>query len=207
MHTTEPLAGALIMKLTLAPEEFGTAVRTKTNRPAVATPEPPSLPEGEPRPASYTQWTRMAGDQYFGVGRTYPILPAGLYCINRINNEPSFTRIQQNVDELLRFPDSIGDAVLKEIDTFWNRIEYFQKYNVLHRRGYLFYGPPGSGKSCLIQQIVADIIARGGIVFLGGHPGLFRTVQSGAPSFPRGGTAAQGRLPVRRHRIHDRKLR
>ncbi|MCI0564351.1 MAG: ATP-binding protein, partial [Nitrososphaera sp.] len=70
----------------------------------------------------------------------------------------------------IRFPDGVTDRVLSEIESFWLRGDFFKKYGFLHRRGYLFYGPQGSGKSSVVQQIVKDIIDREGVVFLCGTP-------------------------------------
>jgi SpoVK/Ycf46/Vps4 family AAA+-type ATPase len=75
-----------------------------------------------------------------------------------------------NIDELLMLPDSLCDRVMKEIQTFLNNQTIFSKYNVLHRRGYLFYGPPGSGKTSLVQQITASVIKQGGLVLICNTP-------------------------------------
>jgi SpoVK/Ycf46/Vps4 family AAA+-type ATPase len=56
--------------------------------------------------------------------------------------------------------------VLREIEEFWNREQEFRDLGFLHRRGYLLYGPAGGGKSCLVQQIIAGVVAQGGIVLL-----------------------------------------
>jgi len=80
------------------------------------------------------------------------------------------------VDELLEFPDSRQGEILREIEDFWGKAEVFKHFDVRHRRGYMFHGPAGSGKTCLIQQIMARVIKGGDIVcLLDGHPSSFRS--------------------------------
>lgn len=95
-----------------------------------------------------------------------------MYGLGNRNEDPLFTQLPIKVDELLSFPDSLSESVLREIDSFWQRGHLFKEYGFLHRRGYLFYGPMGSGKSCLIAQIVDAIIKRKGIVFIAQNPSL-----------------------------------
>jgi len=71
-----------------------------------------------------------------------------------------------NTDDLVEFTDSITDDILKEIEYFWNSKKIFIEYGFLHRRGYLFYGKAGCGKSALIYLICNRIIKRNGIVII-----------------------------------------
>src|SRR5205814_3984200 len=115
----------------------------------------------EPRPAKddemrakCVQWT-WEGDGYSAVPHTYKNVDAGLYAIEPRPGRIVFLPKEIKIDDLLRFPDSKADKILKEISDFWERHDYFQKYGFLHRRGYLFYGPAGGGKTCLVQQIIS----------------------------------------------------
>ena len=92
-------------------------------------------------------------------------LPSGAYEIQTTDSGFLFTKQTLHVDELIDFDDSKMSAVLEEIGRFWDRHSIFQQYKFLHRRGYLFYGPAGSGKTCLVQQIIADIVRRDGLAF------------------------------------------
>jgi SpoVK/Ycf46/Vps4 family AAA+-type ATPase len=151
-------------------EEFGENVSK------AAVKEQPSMSKvhvDETTPIAHIQWAYLSSGEYVGVGRTIARLESGMYTYREVSDyRIAFVKIPITVDDLIRFPDGIADAVLSEIDRFWTRGKEFAKYGYLHRRGYLFYGPQGSGKSSLVQQIVSDIIGRGGIVFMCGHPAL-----------------------------------
>src|SRR5262249_51248220 len=56
---------------------------------------------------------------------------------------------------------------------FWEQGERFRKHGFLHRRGYLFYGKQGSGKSSLIHLIVARIVAAEHLAFFCEDPANF----------------------------------
>ncbi|KAI9468962.1 MAG: P-loop containing nucleoside triphosphate hydrolase protein [Benjaminiella poitrasii] len=45
------------------------------------------------------------------------------------------------------------EYLLMDIQTFKNRSSWYKSRGIPHRRGYLFYGPPGSGKTSTIQAI------------------------------------------------------
>jgi hypothetical protein len=156
-------------------EDFGTAVR------------PSSLPEA-PRAGGLVrgvneeknqpktrliQWAGYGPDRYAPCERTWPILPGGVYTIDMEDGKIVFTNQPVNIDDLFYFEDSIGDQVLLEVETFWNAAELYEQRGFKHRRGYLLYGPQGSGKSSIVQQIIARIKRRAGVVFLATcQPGL-----------------------------------
>lgn len=113
------------------------------------------------------QWENNGGSQYFGCGKTKPKLAPGLYTLfNTPNRGIGFSRNPVLSDEIIRFEDSVANTVLHEIDDFWQKGKLFKQYNFLHRRGYMFYGPPGSGKTSLVAQIVDNVIGNEGVAFL-----------------------------------------
>lgn len=71
-----------------------------------------------------------------------------------------------NMSELIRFPDTIGDEILNEFKTFWEKKDQYLKRKESHKRGYLLYGPPGSGKSSLLNFMIQDFIKDGNLVFI-----------------------------------------
>ena len=115
----------------------------------------------------------LNGTGFSPTTATISKLPPGVYTPGSINN--AFTYIPEDMvtDKLIKFPDSRSDLLLKEIENFWNLKDEFKKGNsqanggFLHKRGYLLYGPPGSGKTCLIKLVIKDIVSKGGIVLLG----------------------------------------
>ena len=116
------------------------------------------------------QWAKNGPTSFKSVGKTIKSIPSGVYNILNINGETIFDKNQINVDLLIDFPDSKTDKILKEVDDFWKTADLFDKHGFLHRRGYLLYGPPGGGKTSLVQQIIKKIIENKGIVFMCGNP-------------------------------------
>jgi SpoVK/Ycf46/Vps4 family AAA+-type ATPase len=67
-------------------------------------------------------------------------------------------------DELYHLPSPEIMDILKDIESFWDRVDKYKQYNFIHKRGILMYGDPGCGKSGIIQLITQDLIKRNGIV-------------------------------------------
>jgi AAA+ superfamily predicted ATPase len=121
--------------------------------------------------APAVQWMVLAGGGYQVCGRTVGRLPAGAYsCVVDCYGNRRFYERRLQVDDLVDFPDSLPSQVLREIAHFWALRERFRRYGFLHRRGYLFYGKQGGGKSSLIHQVVARILAQGHLAFFCDDP-------------------------------------
>jgi AAA family ATPase len=54
--------------------------------------------------------------------------------------------------------------VLKEIEEFWNNQDSYKTLGITHKRGILLYGPPGCGKSGILNAIINVAIQSNGIV-------------------------------------------
>jgi SpoVK/Ycf46/Vps4 family AAA+-type ATPase len=136
--------------------------------------------------SKYTGWTQSGGGTYEASIDTTPTLPAGLYGTVRTQSGLYFILEEQSDRELLRFPDSPGDAVVDELADFWTKAEQFDKHGLPHKRGVLLYGPPGSGKTCTVQLICRDVIARDGLVFefSGAFAGAYGVLRSVEPERP-----------------------
>lgn len=123
------------------------------------------------KPRSYTQWAQVMNNKFLATGDTCNILPAGIYNISNSDSGFIFNKQDICIDELINFQNSRMSEVLSEINTFWTNHAKFKEYKFLHRRGYLFFGPAGSGKTSMVQQIIADVVARNGLAFyIEGHP-------------------------------------
>lgn len=112
--------------------------------------------------------------QYVKSGNTYkPIGNATLVdalgpCAFNIESTMEgivFERVKPKTDEMLVFEDSYMNKVVLEIDKFWERKEHYNRLGLMHSRGILMHGPPGSGKSIALQQVVEMMSNRGDVVF------------------------------------------
>jgi SpoVK/Ycf46/Vps4 family AAA+-type ATPase len=120
---------------------------------------------------NYTQWTRLGDGVFTFTGPTQAILDPAVYTIFQNERGIFFRKEHLSTDDLIEFKDSESAQILKEIETFWNSKKYFDEYGFLHKRGYLFFGQAGCGKSGLISIIISKIIKRGGIVLMANcHP-------------------------------------
>jgi hypothetical protein len=120
------------------------------------------------------QWMITGTNRYQACGQTLPKLPTGAYtCLVDNCWNPVYQGRDLQVDDLIDFPDSLPSRILKEIARFWTTGERFARLGFLHRRGYLFYGKQGGGKSSLIHQVVAKILAAGHVAFFCDRPDFF----------------------------------
>jgi chaperone BCS1 len=70
-------------------------------------------------------------------------------------------------DNLLELPDDASSKIIAEFDQFWKIGAAFRERGYLHKRGFLLYGPPGSGKTSTVQLLIARLIKdRDGVVLL-----------------------------------------
>jgi AAA+ superfamily predicted ATPase len=140
-------------------------------------------------PTAPIQWKLALPGVFEACGTTHRQLPAGAYTCN-LNQygEPQLLAKDLQVDDLIDFADSLPSQILKEIENFWSLGDTFSRYGFLHRRGYLLYGPQGSGKSSVVHQVVHRIIKAGHVAVFCEHPGvltrsleLFRKIEADRP--------------------------
>lgn len=74
-------------------------------------------------------------------------------------------KINVDSDELFLFPNSIVPDILGEVSRFWDKSEEYKARKVLHKRGILFYGYPGCGKTSIISLLCNELIKRKGVIF------------------------------------------
>lgn len=135
------------------------------------------------------QWKVVQAGVFEVCGVTAERLPSGAYgCTLNPYGEVQLIARDLQVDDLIDFADSLPSKILSEIESFWDLGEQFQKHGYLHRRGYLLYGPQGSGKSSVVHQVVHRIIKAGHVAVFCEHPGfltrameVFRKIEPGRP--------------------------
>jgi len=112
------------------------------------------------------QWMVTGPNTFQVCGRTIQELPAGAYTCQTDNcGNPVYIGKEMGSDEMIEFPDSLPAKIMEELERFWSMGDRFARMGFLHRRGYLLYGKQGCGKSSLIHQIVARIVADGNLAF------------------------------------------
>ena len=149
---------------------------------------PPGYYAGEVGNAP-VQWKVVQSGVFEICGVTAHQLPAGAYgcSMNQYGDVQLLTRDLQ-VDDLIDFADSLPAKILYEIENFWDLGDVFTRHGYLHRRGYLLYGPQGSGKSSVVHQVVHRIIKAGHVAVFCEHPGfltrameVFRRIEPDRP--------------------------
>ena len=93
-------------------------------------------------------------------------MESGVYKVEPTDNGPICTKQKVSSDGLYLLPNSISTTILSEVQKFWDRAEVFKEHNLVHKRGMLLLGPPGSGKSSIITLLMEDLLAKEGIVFI-----------------------------------------
>ncbi|TMW88418.1 hypothetical protein EJD97_018590 [Solanum chilense] len=66
------------------------------------------------------------------------------------NNQDSYCGLRKNT---IAMESDQKDMILKDLERFMTRKEYYRKVGKAWKRGYLLFGPPGTGKSSLIAAI------------------------------------------------------
>lgn len=123
---------------------------------------------------SYIQWTTMDKKDYFPAGNTCAKLNPGYYEL--VISQTSglfFSRINVKTEGIIRFPQTNADKILLEIQNFWSKESEFDYFGLTYKRGAILYGPPGSGKTSVIQLISKDVIERGGVIIKFSEPNIF----------------------------------
>ena len=127
------------------------------------------------RTASATGTLSRAFSQYLGHEDLFtpsgpatlePKLGGAAYRLVYTMSGVGFLRVDPKTDELYHFRGSAMEQVLREIDEFWGVAEDYAKLGLLHHRGILLEGPPGSGKSSLLRQTTEMMVAQGDVVFI-----------------------------------------
>ncbi len=122
---------------------------------------------------AYYRYT-VEGPKFRPVGdvRLSENLPAGAYQIRQDIAGMYLEAVKPVTDALMTFSDSACQGVVEEIDKFWSREANFKDLGLMHNRGIIMHGPPGTGKSAALQQVVERMTKRGEIVLFAQDAGV-----------------------------------
>lgn len=98
-------------------------------------------------------WAEGEG-RFWGAPATHAKLPSGVYRMGlHPQVGPTFLRQRNDTDSLVDLPDCESARIVEEIKKFKTLRPAFKQHGFLFKRGFLLWGPPGSGKTCTLQQI------------------------------------------------------
>ncbi len=99
------------------------------------------------------------------------LLP-GLYkCVFSQETGYSLKRLLVSTDDLIALDDDAATTKVRtEIGKFWASEAKYQEMGLLHKRGIIMYGDPGSGKTATIQQLISFLTKDGGISIYADDP-------------------------------------
>lgn len=144
----------------------GPAQPPRTNSGATAKKGAPTLDDDFPAGA-FVQYARV-GPGFIPTTATVAKLEAAIYHIEYCEAGPFLVPHRLVTDELLRLPDSKSDGVIAEIERFWTLKGKYQQYGLTYKRGFLLFGPPGSGKTCTVDIVLRQVVAQGGLAVVVG---------------------------------------
>ena len=103
----------------------------------------------------------------------YDTLPAGLYILGITDQGDLIYQAKDNLfDDLVHLPNTVYDKVVKEMDVFLKKEtkDVYSDYGFLYKRSILLYGEAGTGKTCIVNRVINDVINAGGLVFFNPNP-------------------------------------
>ena len=93
-------------------------------------------------------------------------LEPGIYRVDYNREDGHYCmKINSISDELTVFSDSITSSIINEINDFWEKKDIYEQNKLVHKRGILLQGFPGTGKTSIISLVCKDLIKKGGVVF------------------------------------------
>jgi SpoVK/Ycf46/Vps4 family AAA+-type ATPase len=118
-----------------------------------------------------SQWADQEG-QFSPVGATIPKLEPGVYNIAIIESmfgeSWSLVKVEPKHDKILKV--GIADYLYHQMTAFMEAKPLYEKFELLHKRGFLLHGLPGCGKSMAAVMACQMAAKNGGISVLASYP-------------------------------------
>lgn len=131
--------------------------------------EPPISGNCDRRSSDFdaAQWTLLGPGMFTPSGRSFTALPPGYYAPAVVDGRLYADARPLVTDKLSVLPGSCNERVVTGIRRFWESRELYRQYGLNYKRGVLFYGPPGSGKTATVQLLCQELIQKyGGAVIV-----------------------------------------
>ena len=116
------------------------------------------------KPKDHTHWSKRKS-RFYPTNATHTRLPNGVYEARMDNDDNIYAReIKFPADSLFILPGMPTDFILGQIKNFWGQEDVFKQTGLLFKRGIMFYGPAGCGKTSIIRLLCDEVIRRDGVV-------------------------------------------
>lgn len=116
----------------------------------------------------YNEWIKD-GNSFYPAKDTAVVKTVDPGCYSAIfdQNSGRYSAVKRdiNLDQIVKLPNEIIDNVFSELELFWNKADDFKKAGFVHKRGIMLYGGGGTGKTTVVNQIIANLVEKGGIAF------------------------------------------
>ena len=113
----------------------------------------------ENKERNYERYLKQ-GNNYEPIGETKDILPSGFYrpVYDSYHGRVYLTSKEVIMPKLYVLPNDIQNAILDDIQMFWQSEERYRKFGNVYKRNILLYSLPGNGKTSLINIIANKLI-------------------------------------------------